>query len=47
MRKQEYKMWGGPLHLHKLYMSSPGTFVFSLNGWKGYYNCSNQWVDVN
>lgn len=37
-------MNGGPCSA--LYLSCPGTLCFSINGFHGFYNAKNEWVDV-
>jgi len=37
-------MLGGPVSA--LYLSCPGTLHFSVNGFSGYYNSKNEWVET-
>lgn len=37
-------MNGGPCRA--LYLSCPGTLCFSVNGFRGFYNAKNEWVET-
>jgi len=37
---------GGALDGHKLYLSTPGTMPFTINGITGYYNSLMKWVEL-
>lgn len=39
-----YVMNGGPYNLQKLFLSSPGTAVFTVGAWSGFYDKGNTWV---
>ena len=43
-RKRAYHMTGGPLGGETLYLSSPGTYKFTLKGQTGHYDMRNNWV---
>jgi hypothetical protein len=41
-----YTLYGGPYNGAILWLSSGGTFAFRVNGFHGYYNSNNRWVDI-
>lgn len=43
-RKTKHVMHGGPLGGQTLYLTSPGTLPFTLNGETGRYDNTNTWV---
>jgi hypothetical protein len=42
-RYRQY-MSGGPIDI--AWLSTPGTLVFTLGDWRGYYNGKNEWVQI-
>lgn len=44
---KQYTMHGGPLAGESLFLSAPGTVVFTLHGYTGFYNRDNIWVAVS
>lgn len=42
-----YSMSGGPFDGRACWLTTPGTLVFTLGKWKGYYDVNNKWVDVS
>lgn len=44
VRKTLYRMNGGPAK--RLWLSAPGTLRFSINGFHGFYDKENKWVDL-
>tara|TARA_R110000850_G_scaffold223818_1_gene349389 strand:- start:72 stop:284 length:213 start_codon:yes stop_codon:yes gene_type:complete len=44
IKKTKFTCSGGALDGYKLYLTTPGTMAFSINGVKGYYNSNMDWV---
>ena len=42
--KARFPMIGGPVSF--AWLCTPGTLVFSLGEFKGFYNSENKWVDI-
>lgn len=43
VRKQAYKLEGGPWHGHTLWLSCGGTLTFTVNGQTGHYDRQGVW----
>lgn len=43
VRKSPYKLEGGPMHGHTLWLSSGGTLTFTLHGQTGHYDRQGVW----
>ena len=41
--KRPYKLEGGPMHGHTLWLSSGGTLTFTLHGQTGHYDRQGVW----
>ena len=45
-RKFKFTCNDGPLKGQSLYLSVAGTFIFSMQGFRGFYNFEMDWVNV-
>lgn len=45
VRKRPYKLEGGPMHGHTLWLTSGGTLTFTLHGQTGRYDRDGIWED--
>lgn len=43
VRKRPYKLEGGPMHGHTLWLTSGGTLTFTLHGQSGRYDTEGRW----
>lgn len=43
VRKRPYKLEGGPMHGHTLWLTSCGTLTFTLHGQTGRYDTEGRW----
>lgn len=43
-RKRQFELTGGPICL--AWLTTPGTLVFRLGDWFGYYDGNNNWVQL-
>lgn len=43
VRKHPYKLEGGPMHGHTLWLASGGTLTFTLCGQTGRYDTEGRW----
>jgi len=41
-RKFHFALAGGPID--RAWLCTPGTLIFKLGEWHGYYDSSNEWV---
>ncbi len=46
VRKQPYKLEGGPMHGHTLWLSCGGTLTFTLRGQTGHYDAKGRWQPI-
>ena len=46
VKKSKYYCTDGPLDNSYLYMTTPGTFAFTLFGMKGFYNLEMKWCEL-
>ena len=42
--KKSFQLDGGPIH--RAWLCTPGTLVFRLGEWRGFYNSKNEWVAI-
>lgn len=42
--KSRFTLRGGPVSA--AWLCTPGTLVFTLGEWRGYYNAKNEWVQL-
>ncbi len=42
--KSSFHLKGGPIA--KAWLCTPGTLIFTLGEWRGYYDGSNEWVPL-
>lgn len=46
VRKRPYKLEGGPMHGHTLWLSCGGTLAFTLHGRTGRYDAKGRWQPI-
>ena len=42
--KSSFRLKGGPIK--SAWLCTPGTLVFTLGEWRGYYDSNNEWVPL-
>jgi hypothetical protein len=42
--KKSFQLDGGPIT--RAWLCTPGTLVFRLGEWRGFYNSKNEWVAI-
>lgn len=42
--KKSFRLDGGPIP--RAWLCTPGTLVFQLGEWRGFYNGKNEWVAI-